>query len=111
MTWTQTNSFYSILLLLGVYFAGFFLFNRFILKKRGKEQLPPMGELYAFLNKRDRNFILMGVCVSLGPSIVDAWTWVKDMSIIGGVVLADKVRGLMGRSRAGGFQGLPSDDH
>lgn len=79
---------YSILLLLGVYFAGFFLFNRFVLKKRGKEQLPPMG-----------------------PSIVDAWSWVKDMTIIAGVSVADKVQGLLGRGRSGGFQGLPNDAH
>lgn len=78
----------SILLLLAVYFAGFVIFNRFVLKKRGKEQLPPMG-----------------------PTIIDAWSFVKDMVIIGSVTVMDKVKSLFGRSRSGGFQGLPSDSH
>lgn len=47
----------------------------------------------------------------MGPSIVDAWSWVKDMTIIGGVAIADKAQALLGRSRSGGFQGLPSDGH
>ena len=80
-------SIYRVILILGVYFGGFLLYNRFVLKKRGKEQLPPMG-----------------------PTIVDAWSFIKDMVIIGGVTIADKVKGVLGRSRPGGFQGLPTDE-
>lgn len=47
----------------------------------------------------------------MGPTIVDAWSFVKDMVIIGGVTIMDKAKGLFGRSRSGGFRGLPTDGH
>lgn len=46
----------------------------------------------------------------MGPTIVDTWSFIKDMVIIGGVTVADKLKGLLGRSRSGGFQGLPTDE-
>jgi hypothetical protein len=65
------------------------LYNRFVLKKTGREQLPP-----------------------LGPSIVEAWLWIKDMALIAGLTIIDKIRSLVGgRASSRGFQGLPTDEH
>lgn len=58
------------------------------MKKTGREQLPP-----------------------LGPTIIEAWSWAKDMAIIGGVTILDKVKSIAGRSQSGGFRGLPADEH
>jgi len=79
----------AILILLAVYFGGFFLYNRFVLKRRGAEQIPP-----------------------LGPSVLEAWAFVKDMALIIGANAYDKLNALLGRADSHrGFQGLPADEH
>ena len=72
-----------------MYTVGFLAYNRFVLKRNGRDQIPP-----------------------LGPSLKDALLWIKDIAVIAAVGVPDAVSQALSRLKGGrSFQGLPPDNN
>lgn len=72
-----------------LYIVGYLAYNRFILKRSGRDQIPP-----------------------LGPSLKDPLLWTKDIAMIAVVGIYDAASQASARLKGGRtFQGLPPDSN